>query len=48
MSLMLRVNNDNLINVLDTLLVAKQDVNIMLLVDSGYGITTSANNDKLP
>ena len=39
---MLRANNDNLMNVFDALLVAKQDVNIMLVMDPGDGITTSA------
>ena len=41
MSLMLRANDDNLMNVFDALLVVKQDVNIMLLVDPGDGITSA-------
>ena len=43
LSLMLRANDDNLMNVFDALLVAKQDINIMLLTDPCDCITTSAN-----
>ena len=39
---MLRSNDDNLLNVFDALLVARQDVNIMVLADPGDGTTTSA------
>ena len=41
---MVRANDDNLMNVFDTLHVAKPDINIMVLTDPGNGITTSVND----
>ena len=43
MSLILRINDVSLRNVFDAILVAKQDVSILPLVDPADGITTCAN-----